>query len=44
MVLSIQYERPIGRFGPKEENILWGRLAGGNREYRGDSQPAARPI
>ena len=29
MVLSIQYEGPIGRFRPKEENILWGRVGGG---------------
>jgi hypothetical protein len=28
MVLSIQYEGPIGRFDPKEENILWGRVGG----------------
>lgn len=29
MVPSIQYEGPIGRCGPKEENILWGRVGGG---------------
>ena len=28
MVLVIQYEGPIGRFAPKEENILWGRVGG----------------
>lgn len=26
MVRSVQYEGPIGRFGPKEDNILWGRV------------------
>lgn len=29
MVPSIQYEGPIGRCGPKEENILWGRVGRG---------------
>jgi hypothetical protein len=44
MVLSIQYEGPIGRFAPKEENILWGHVGGNHEDRNGDSQPAAQPI
>ena len=31
VVLSFQYESPIGRFGWKEQNIMWGRAGRGAR-------------